>query len=62
VLAGLVVGLRAQGVEPYPAAAAATWIHARAGVRAAAVLGSSAAVLAGDILQGVVDILAELSN
>jgi len=62
VLAGLVVGLRAQGVEPYPAAAAAAWIHARAGIRAAAVLGSSAAVLAGDILQGVVDILAELAN
>jgi NAD(P)H-hydrate epimerase len=62
VLAGLVVGLIAQGVEPYPAAAAAAWIHARAGLRAAAVLGSSAAVLAGDILQGVVDILADLSN
>jgi NAD(P)H-hydrate epimerase len=62
VLAGLVVGLRAQGVEAYPAAVAAAWIHARAGLRAAAVLGSSAAVLAGDILQGVVDILADLSN
>lgn len=61
VLAGLVVGLRAQGVEPFAAAALGAWIHARAGLRAAAVLGSTAAVLAGDVLQGVVDILAEIS-
>jgi NAD(P)H-hydrate epimerase len=62
VLAGLIVGLRAQGVEAFPAAVAAAWIHARAGQHAAAVLGSSAAVLAGDVLQGVVDILATVSN
>jgi NAD(P)H-hydrate epimerase len=61
VLAGLVVGLRAQGVSPYLAAALGAWIHARAGLRAAAVLGSTAAVIAGDILQGVVDVLAEVS-
>ncbi len=60
VLAGLVVGLLAQGVHAFPAAVTAAWIHARAGLRAAAVLGSTSAVLAGDVMRGVVDILADI--
>jgi NAD(P)H-hydrate epimerase len=60
VLAGLIVGLRSQGVQGFEAAAAGSWIHARSGLRAAAVLGSTAAVLAGDVLEGVVDVLANL--
>ncbi len=60
VLAGLIAGLRAQGVTPFEAAAAAAWIHAQAGLLAADILGSSAAVLAGDVLVASVDVLADL--
>jgi hydroxyethylthiazole kinase-like uncharacterized protein yjeF len=62
VLAGLILGLRAQGVEAYPAAIAGCWIHAQAGLRTADLLGSTAAVLAGDILEGVEIVMAELSK
>ncbi len=61
VLAGVIIGLRAQGVEAYEAALAGAWIHAQAGVYAAEVLGSTAAVLAGDVLDSVPDVLAELT-
>jgi ADP-dependent NAD(P)H-hydrate dehydratase / NAD(P)H-hydrate epimerase len=57
VLAGLVVGLRAQGVEAYESAVAAAWIHAQAGLLAADKVGSAASVLAGDILDAVADAL-----
>lgn len=60
VLAGLIVGLRAQGVEAYDAALAGAWIHARAGLEAAEALGGTASVLAGDVLDAVSDVLAEL--
>jgi len=60
VLAGLIVGLRAQGLDPYQASAAGAWIHAQAGLLAADLLGSTAAVLAGDVLAALVGILASL--
>lgn len=60
VLAGLIVGLRAQGVGAYDAARAAAWIHAQAGLRAAEWRGSSASVLAGDVLEVIPHILAEI--
>jgi NAD(P)H-hydrate epimerase len=60
VLAGLIVGLRAQGVDAYEAAVAGAWIHARAGLEAAEALGGTASVLAGDVLEAVPDVLAEL--
>ncbi|MBN1149382.1 MAG: NAD(P)H-hydrate dehydratase [Anaerolineales bacterium] len=61
VLAGLIVGLRAQGVEAFPAAVAGAWIHAYAGLEAAHRLGNSASVLAGDILRSTIDVLSEIS-
>jgi NAD(P)H-hydrate epimerase len=60
VLAGLITGFRAQGLGPYQAAVAGAWIHAQAGLRAADIMGSSASVLAGDVLAAVSDIIADL--
>jgi hydroxyethylthiazole kinase-like uncharacterized protein yjeF len=60
VLAGLIVGLRAQGLEAYDAAVAGAWIHAQAGLIAADDLGSAASVLAGDVLEAVSDVMSDL--
>ena len=60
VLAGMITGLRAQGLGAYEAAAAGAWIHAQAGVLAAEKVGHSASVLAGDILETIPEVLSEL--
>jgi hydroxyethylthiazole kinase-like uncharacterized protein yjeF len=60
VLAGLIVGLLAQGLDPYDAAVAGAFIHAQAGLRAAETLGTTASVLASDVLDAVSDVIAEL--
>ncbi len=60
VLAGLIVGLRAQGLNAYDAAVAGTFIHGQAGLFAAEQLGTTASVLAGDVLNAVADVIAEL--
>ncbi len=60
VLAGLITGLRAQGVEAYDAARSGAWIHAQAGLTAAGFQGSLAAVMAGDVLEAIPDVIADL--
>ena len=60
VLAGLIVGLRAQGLEAYEAALAGAWIHAQAGLYAADNLGTAASVLAGDVLDAISDVISDL--
>ncbi len=60
VLAGLIVGLLAQGLEAYNAGVAGAWIHAQAGLLAAEAYGSTASVLAGDVLDAIPDVMAEL--
>jgi NAD(P)H-hydrate epimerase len=60
VLAGVITGLRAQGLNAYDSARLGAFIHAQAGLVAAEILGSTAAVLAGDVLEAVADVVAEL--
>lgn len=60
VLAGLIVGMRAQGLDAYEAAVAGSWIHAQAGLYAADDLGTAAAVLASDVLNSISDVLSDL--
>ena len=60
VLAGIIVGLRAQGLDPFDAAVAGAWIHAQAGLYAADDLGTTASVMASDILNSIPDVLSDL--
>ena len=60
VLAGLIVGLRAQGLDAYDAAVACAWIHAQAGLYAADDLGATASVMASDVLNSISDVLSDL--
>jgi NAD(P)H-hydrate epimerase len=53
VLAGMIAGYVAQGVEAFNAAALAAWLHARAGVAAARRIGTPAAVAAGDLIAAI---------
>jgi NAD(P)H-hydrate epimerase len=57
VLAGIITGLRAQGMEAYPTAACGAWLHAQAGLEAANRLGSTAGVLAGDLIKEIPSLL-----
>ncbi len=51
VLAGVIVGLLAQGLDPYDAALAGGWLHGMAGVRAAQALETEASVTARDVIE-----------
>ncbi|MEI6290331.1 MAG: NAD(P)H-hydrate dehydratase [Chloroflexota bacterium] len=57
VLAGLVAGLRAQGIEAFESAVAAAWIHAQAGLLAAERLGTETSVMAGDLLDAIPEVI-----
>lgn len=60
VLAGLIVGLRAQGVNAFEAACAGAWIHATAGILAAKRIGNTASVIASDVLNAIPQVISEL--
>lgn len=61
VLAGVIAGFRAQGLEAYDAAVAGSYIHARAGEFAAQSLGTEASVLAGEVAEALPNVIAELA-
>lgn len=62
VLAGLIVGLRAQGVEAFHSACAGAWIHATAGILAAERMGNTASVIASDVLNAVPQVISDLQS
>ena len=51
VLAGVILGLLAQGCAPFASAVAGAYIHGLAGITAAQQVGSGRAVVAGDVIQ-----------
>jgi NAD(P)H-hydrate epimerase len=53
VLAGMIAGLLAQGMDGYSAAKCAAWVHAIAGKIAAERIGCEAAVMAGDVADSI---------
>ena len=57
VLAGIITGLLAQKMVPFDAAAAGVWLHAQAGLAAAEERGSTAGVLAGDLIEILPELL-----
>jgi ADP-dependent NAD(P)H-hydrate dehydratase / NAD(P)H-hydrate epimerase len=60
-LAGIITGLRAQGLSAFDAAWAGAWIHARAGVLAAKTMGTTASVLSSEVIQSIPKVFSELS-
>lgn len=53
VLAGVLVGLLAQGLDPWDAGVVGSYLHGLAGVLAAARLGTTRSVLAGDVAEAL---------
>ena len=60
VLAGMLVGLLAQGMDAFQAAWSAAWLHAYAGLNALEYIGHPAAVLAGDVLDAIPEVLGDI--
>lgn len=53
VLAGMVVGLLAQGINSYSSAIAGTWLHAQTGLLVADRLSGTTSVVAGDLIEEI---------
>jgi len=62
VLAGLIVGLLAQGLSPFDAATLAVWLHARSAELALAEVGHPAATLPSDIIRHIGKAMSSLSK
>jgi len=62
VLAGVITGLRAQGLEAYESAVCGAWIHGQSGLYAAQKIGTSSSVLAGDLIKSLPQVIQHLEN
>lgn len=62
VLAGIIAGLRAQGLAAFKAAYCGAWIHAQCGLSAAQKLGTHSSVIAGDLISTIPGVLATLDR
>ncbi len=62
VLAGIITGLRAQGVIAFEAAAAGAWIHAQAGLITAQRMGNTVSIVAGDVLENISAVFSRLNQ
>lgn len=62
VLAGIIGGMIAQGLQPYQAAVLSAWIHAKAGILAGKNLGTDRSVTASDIVQAIPIVLKQISG
>jgi len=62
VLAGIITGLRAQGLTAFEAAACGAYIHADAGLIAVERVGHPASVLASDVLEAIPEVLFSLEG
>lgn len=60
VLAGMITGLRAQGLGAVESVLCAAWIHAQAGLVAVDQVGDEAAVLASDVIEAVAGVIKTL--
>lgn len=60
ILAGLIAGLRAQGLNAFDSACLGAYVHASAGTIAAEAAGSSRSVIAGDVLPALGNAFAAL--
>lgn len=57
VLAGMITGLLAQGLDPYAAAYTGAWLHAQAGLNVEIRMGGATSILAGDLLEEIPNVL-----
>jgi hydroxyethylthiazole kinase-like uncharacterized protein yjeF len=62
VLAGVILGMRSQGLGAFQSAVVGAYLHAQAGAIAAAEIGSNASVIAGDVADFLPSAFAELNG
>jgi NAD(P)H-hydrate repair Nnr-like enzyme with NAD(P)H-hydrate dehydratase domain len=60
VLAGVILGMRSQGLGAFESAVVGAYLHAKAGEIAASEIGSNVSVIAGDVAEFLPSVFAEL--
>lgn len=60
ILAGMIAGLAAQGMDSFTAAYCAAWLHFQCGVRALEEIGTTASVIASDLIESIHEVLTQI--